>query len=163
MTREAKSWKIYEKLVFSLFFLWNVGQNHQKPTPGSALIISDRSRAPGGHWMPFSIFRPQSLVYSIPTSSTPQNFVPCFIFPPGISPQDLWIRIKRKKLVWKAARISRQTPSHPPWYKSIVFLVKNHGFSILTFLTNFRIQDFTPCFLFLAGFRPQDLFLRIKH
>ena len=94
---------------------------------------SDRSRAPGDHWMPFFCFF-ASLVYSIPTYSTPEQFSTCFLFPPRIRPQELFLRIKRKKLVWKAAGIAPQTPSHPRWCKIINFFGKIMGFAILTFL-----------------------------
>ena len=57
-----------------------------------------------------------------------KNVTPCFIFPPGISPQDLSFRIKHKKLVWKAAGIAPQTPSHPRWCKNTDFFLENHGF-----------------------------------
>ena len=44
----------------------------------------------------------------------------------------------------------------------VFFFLKNHGFSILTFLANFSIQKFTPYIMLLAGISPWDLWIRIK-
>ena len=58
-----------------------------------------------------------------------QKFNPCFLFLAGISPWGLWIRIKRKKLICKAARIAPQTKISPYWVQTHrFFFVLSHGF-----------------------------------
>ena len=74
-----------------------------------------------------------------------QKFTPCVIFLAGISPWDLWIRIKRKKLVWNAARIAPQTEISIIWVQTHNFLFGNHGLSDLDFFEIIVHRDARAC------------------
>ena len=60
-----------------------------------------------------------------------KNTHPCFLFLEGISLQDLQIRIKRRELVLKAARISNFIPLAPHWWKIKAKFTKTHEISVL--------------------------------
>ena len=97
----------HEKSCFSSFFQLILGQNPFKNLPTIALIILHQSGPPPTTPAPFSNFFPIFMILNIFPTPGPTLAAPCFLFLEGISPQDLQIRIKRRELVLKAARISK--------------------------------------------------------
>ena len=105
------------KSCFSIVFSMN-------PWPKPVLKPSDNCpdhfapvwRSPDHSQPIFQLLPIFIFLYIFPTPA-PTLATPCFLFLAPTSPQDLQIRIKRRELVLKAARISNFITSAPFWCK----------------------------------------------
>ena len=106
-----------------------------------------------------------TVLKSVTISELSVYSTPCFLFLEGISPQDLQIRIKRRELVWKAARISNFIKTAPFWVKINAKIKQNRDFLNLHYHLVFAKKKkwlYTPLFPISEGISPQHLQIRIK-
>ena len=102
--------------VFHWFFNKSLAKTCLKTfrqLPWSFCTSLDLPRPLPTHFPTFTDFH----IFTYFPHTTTTLAAPCFLFPEGISPQDLQIRIKRRELVLKAARISNFIALAPHWCK----------------------------------------------
>ena len=110
-------WEKIGKSCFSLCFLNDFLAKTRLKTfrqlPWSFCTSLDLPRPLPTHFPTFTDFH----IFTYFPHTTTTLAAPCFLFLEGISPQDLQIRIKRRELVLKAARISNFIASAPDWWE----------------------------------------------
>ena len=102
--------------VFHCFFNESLAKTRLKPSDTYADHFGPVWTSPD-HSQPIFQLLPIFIFLHIFPTPAPTLATPCFLFLEGISPQDLQIRIKRRELVLKAARISNFITSAPHWCK----------------------------------------------
>ena len=105
-----EKWQSPGEVRYFLFFQRIFGQNWFHSLRGPQLIILDWSGPPPTSPDPSCIdFTYLTFFHNFALTSMCMK-PPCFLFSEGIKPQELFFRIKRHELVWKAARMDYVSP-----------------------------------------------------